>query len=80
MLNSIGGHLLRLCFLVVGIVLDVGIVYSEFRVGGSKYALADAQVARLSDFGKNDRYDFQHNNTSRPSFLNPGDHALGYES
>ena len=40
--------------LVEYIVSDVEIVSSEVNVGGSKYVLADAQVARVSDFGKND--------------------------
>ncbi|GMN38641.1 hypothetical protein TIFTF001_007871 [Ficus carica] len=40
--------------LVEYIVLDVEIVSPEVDIGGSRYALADAQVARLSDFGKND--------------------------
>ncbi|KAI8540944.1 hypothetical protein RHMOL_Rhmol08G0024200 [Rhododendron molle] len=40
--------------LVEYIVLDVEIVAAEVNVSGSKYGLADAQVARVSDFGKND--------------------------
>ena len=63
--------------LVEYIVLDVGIVYSEVHVGGSKYALADAQVARLSDFGKNDT--IFNITTHLGHLLNPGDHALGYD-
>jgi len=33
-------------------VLDVETVSSEVTIGGTKYRLADAQVARISDFGK----------------------------
>ncbi|KHN48121.1 60S ribosomal export protein NMD3 [Glycine soja] len=38
--------------LVDYIVLDVETVSSEVTIGGTKYRLADAQVARISDFGK----------------------------
>ncbi|KAE8077773.1 hypothetical protein FH972_016303 [Carpinus fangiana] len=63
--------------LVEYIVLDVEIDSSEVNVGGSKYVLADAQVARLSDFRKNDtifsiRMHLGH-------LLSPGDYALGYD-
>ncbi|KAJ8747099.1 hypothetical protein K2173_008898 [Erythroxylum novogranatense] len=34
-----------------------GNYFTEVNVGGSKYALGDAQVARLSDFGRK-RYHF----------------------
>ncbi|KAK6118506.1 hypothetical protein DH2020_047773 [Rehmannia glutinosa] len=40
--------------LVEYIVLDVEPVSSEVNIGGLRYVLADAQVARVSDFGKND--------------------------
>ncbi|KAJ0457731.1 putative ribosomal export protein Nmd3 [Helianthus annuus] len=40
--------------LVEYIVLDVDPISSEVNVGGSKYVMADVQVARVSDFGKND--------------------------
>lgn len=63
--------------LVEYIVLDVEIVSSEVNVGGSKYALADAQVARVSDFGKNDT--IFNIRTHLGHLLNPGDHALGYD-
>ncbi|KAG6643443.1 60S ribosomal export protein NMD3-like [Carya illinoinensis] len=63
--------------LVEYIVLDVEIVSSEVNVGGSKYFLADAQVARLSDFGKNDTiFSIR---THLGHLLNPGDYALGYD-
>lgn len=63
--------------LVEYIVLDVEIVSSEVNVGGSKYAVADAQVARVSDFGKNDI--IFNIRTHLGHILNPGDHALGYD-
>lgn len=44
---------------------------------GSKYALADAQVARVSDFGKNDT--IFNVRTHLGHLLNPGDYALGYD-
>ncbi|KAJ4826388.1 hypothetical protein Tsubulata_026130 [Turnera subulata] len=56
--------------LVEYIVLDVD-------VDGSKYALADVQVARLSDFGKNDAIFSV--KTHLGHLLKPGDHALGYD-
>ncbi|XP_041023813.1 60S ribosomal export protein NMD3-like [Juglans microcarpa x Juglans regia] len=63
--------------LVEYIVLDVEIVSSEVNVGGSKYFLADAQVARVSDFGKNDTiFSIR---THLGHLLNPGDYALGYD-
>ncbi|KAG2708106.1 hypothetical protein I3760_05G176300 [Carya illinoinensis] len=63
--------------LVEYIVLDVEIVSSEVNVGGSKYCLADAQVARVSDFGKNDTiFSIR---THLGHLLNPGDYALGYD-
>ncbi|KAH8511433.1 hypothetical protein H0E87_008844 [Populus deltoides] len=40
--------------LVEYIVFDVDFVSPEVNIGGSRYALADATVARMSDFGKND--------------------------
>lgn len=36
------------------VVLDVAIVSSQVNIGGSTYALVDAEVARPSDFGKNE--------------------------
>lgn len=63
--------------LVEYIVLDVEVVSSEVNVGGSKYVLADAQVARMSDFGKNDTiFSIR---THLGHLLNPGDYALGYD-
>ncbi|XP_042500161.1 60S ribosomal export protein NMD3-like [Macadamia integrifolia] len=59
------------------IVLDVELVASEVNVGGSRYALADAQVARVSDFGKNDK--IFNIRTHLGHILNPGDYALGYD-
>ncbi|PRQ45029.1 hypothetical protein RchiOBHm_Chr3g0485701 [Rosa chinensis] len=63
--------------LVEYIVLDVEMVSFEVIVGGTRYALADAQVARVSDFGKNDtifniKIHIGH-------LLNLGDYALGYD-
>ncbi|KAJ7960056.1 60S ribosomal export protein NMD3 [Quillaja saponaria] len=63
--------------LVEYIVLDIEIVSSEFNVGGTLYALADAQVARVSDFGKNDTIFFIR--THLGHLLSPGDYALGYD-
>ncbi|KAF3445071.1 hypothetical protein FNV43_RR14764 [Rhamnella rubrinervis] len=64
--------------LVEYIVLDVEIhVSSEVNVGGSKYTLADAQVARVSDFGKNDTIFTI--TTHLGHILSPGDYALGYD-
>ncbi|KAM4099024.1 hypothetical protein ACJW30_07G123800 [Castanea mollissima] len=63
--------------LVEYIVLDVEITSSEVNVGGSKYVLADAQVARVSDFGRNDT--IFNIRTHLGHLLNPGDYALGYD-
>lgn len=63
--------------LVEYIVLDIEAVSSEVNIGGSKYALADAQVARISDFGKNDT--IFNIRTHLGHILNPGDNALGYD-
>ncbi|KAK2997982.1 hypothetical protein RJ639_025161 [Escallonia herrerae] len=63
--------------LVEYIVLDVEAVSSEVIVGGSRYVLADAQVARLSDFGKNDTLFSVR--THLGHILSPGDYALGYD-
>ncbi|XP_011082654.1 60S ribosomal export protein NMD3-like [Sesamum indicum] len=63
--------------LVEYIVLDVEPVSSEVNVGGLKYVLADAQVARVSDFGKNDT--IFNVRTHLGHILNPGDFALGYD-
>lgn len=63
--------------LVEYIVLDVEIISPEVNVGGSRYALAEAQVARLSDFGKNDTIFYI--KTHLGQILKPGDQALGYD-
>ncbi|KAL0921985.1 hypothetical protein M5K25_005941 [Dendrobium thyrsiflorum] len=63
--------------LVEYIILDVEMDSSEISVGGSKYALAYAQVAKLSDFGKNDNIFTVR--THLGHLLNPGDYALGYD-
>jgi len=68
--------------LVEYIVLDLEVVSSkvgpsEITMGGTKYVLADAQVARVSDFGKNDTiFSIR---THLGHILKPGDHALGYD-
>lgn len=59
------------------IVLDIENVSTEVNVAGSKYILAYAQVARLSDFGRNDTiFSIK---THLGHILNPGDYALGYD-
>ncbi|WCJ38979.1 60S ribosomal export protein NMD3 [Euphorbia peplus] len=63
--------------LVEYIVLDVEVIAPEVTIGGSKYALAEVQVARLSDFGRNDNIFFV--KTHLGHILNPGDQALGYD-
>ncbi|KAL8487857.1 hypothetical protein ACS0TY_024241 [Phlomoides rotata] len=59
------------------IVLDIEPVSSEVNVGGLKYVLADAQVARVSDFGKKDT--IFNIRTHLGHLLNPGDFAFGYD-
>ncbi|KAF4347016.1 hypothetical protein CsatB_002070 [Cannabis sativa] len=61
--------------LVEYIILDVEIVKPEISLGG--YTLADAQVARVSDFGRNDT--IFNIRTHLGHLLNPGDQALGYD-
>lgn len=63
--------------LVEYIVLDIDDVSQEVDVGGSRYALANAQVARVSDFGKNDKIFYI--KTHLGHLLSPGDYALGYD-
>ncbi|KAM7267880.1 hypothetical protein ACFE04_010046 [Oxalis oulophora] len=61
------------------IVLDIDICRPEVSamVGGSRYVMAEAQVARVSDFGKNDlMFTIK---THLGHLLNPGDFALGYD-
>lgn len=64
--------------LVEYVVLDVDIVSSDVNIGGdSKHVLAEVQVARVSDFGKNDTIFFV--KTHLGHLLNVGDYALGYD-
>ena len=65
--------------LVEYIVLDVEVVSStaQVNIGGSKYVLAEVQVARVSDFGKNDTMFYV--KTHLGHLLNVGDYALGYD-
>ncbi|KAL6503958.1 hypothetical protein OROGR_025881 [Orobanche gracilis] len=63
--------------LVEYVVLDVEPVSNDVNIGGLKYVLADAQVARVSDFGKNDTIFNVRTHLGR--LLNPGDYALGYD-
>lgn len=63
--------------LVEYIVLDVEVDSPEFNFNGSKYCMAYAQVARVSDFGKNDNMFMIR--THLGHLLNPGDYALGYD-
>lgn len=61
--------------LVEYVVLDVEPEQSP--VGSGKFALAQVQIARVSDFGKNDLIFTV--KTHLAHLLNPGDHALGYD-
>ncbi|KAG1362052.1 60S ribosomal export protein NMD3 [Cocos nucifera] len=63
--------------LVEYVVLDIEVESSEVTVGGSRYSLAYAQVARVSDFGKNDNIFTVR--THLGHLLSPGDYALGYD-
>ncbi|GAB2302908.1 hypothetical protein Dimus_036901 [Dionaea muscipula] len=63
--------------LVEYIVLDIDPVSREANVAGSRYVLADAQVARVSDFGRNDT--IFNIRTHLGHLLKPGDYALGYD-
>eukprot|EP01018_Ginkgo_biloba_P032530 Gb_21795 [translate_table: standard] len=63
--------------LVEYIVLDIEVEIGLTTVGGMKYSLADAQVARVSDFGKNDT--IFNVKTHLGHLLNPGDYALGFD-
>ncbi|CAH9113177.1 unnamed protein product [Cuscuta epithymum] len=60
--------------LIEYIVLDLEPISSEVI---STYTLADAHVARVSDFGKNDRYFTVR--THLGNLLSPEDYALGYD-
>ncbi|KAL2935556.1 60S ribosomal export protein NMD3 [Bienertia sinuspersici] len=64
--------------LVEYIVLDAVIVCSEeVDSGCQRYVLADVEIARVSDFGKNDRIISVR--THLGHLLKPGDHVLGYD-
>ncbi|KAF5739212.1 60S ribosomal export protein NMD3 [Tripterygium wilfordii] len=63
--------------LVEYIILDLEPISSEVNVGESKYVLAECQVARVSDFGKNDT--IFNIRTHLGHLLKPGDYALGYD-
>ncbi|GAB4860303.1 hypothetical protein Ancab_011783 [Ancistrocladus abbreviatus] len=63
--------------LVECIVLDIDVISPEVNVAGSRYVLADAQVARVCDFGRNDT--IFNIRTHLGHLLNPGDDALGYD-
>ncbi|KAJ7525592.1 hypothetical protein O6H91_17G057900 [Diphasiastrum complanatum] len=62
--------------LVEYVVLDIEIESEVSAVGGN-WALADAQVVRSSDFGKNDT--IFTTKTHLGHLLHPGDYALGYD-
>ncbi|KAK6280150.1 hypothetical protein POUND7_020417 [Theobroma cacao] len=55
-------------------VFDVEVVSPEYNVGGSKYVLADIEVARITDYGK-----LFYIRTHLGHILKPGDRALGYD-
>ncbi|MFS7971446.1 putative ribosomal export protein Nmd3 [Helianthus anomalus] len=59
------------------VVLDVDLVSSKVHVGGSKYVMADAQVAHVTNFGKNDT--MFNVRTHLGYLLNMGNYALGYD-
>uniref|UniRef100_J3N552 60S ribosomal export protein NMD3 n=1 Tax=Oryza brachyantha TaxID=4533 RepID=J3N552_ORYBR len=63
--------------LVEYIVLDIEHESPEITIDGSRYQLAYAQVARVSDFGKNDTIFTVR--THLGHLLSPGDLALGYD-
>lgn len=64
--------------LVEYVVLDVEAEPAgDVTANGSRYRMAYAQVARVSDFGKNDTIFTVR--THLGHLLNPGDHALGYD-
>ncbi|KAL4581278.1 hypothetical protein LXL04_017489 [Taraxacum kok-saghyz] len=63
-------------FLVEYVVLDVKLI-PEVNGGGSKYSMAEVEVARVSDFGKNDRAFLVRSHLG--GVLKPGDFALGYD-
>ncbi|CAL1398136.1 unnamed protein product [Linum trigynum] len=65
--------------LVEYIVLNIEITSPpmEAKIGGARYLLADAEVARLSDLGRNNNIFSV--KTHLGHLLNTGDHALGYD-
>ncbi|CAH9083062.1 unnamed protein product [Cuscuta epithymum] len=63
--------------LVEYVVLDVEMVSPEVSIGGSKYTTADVQVARVSDFGKNDIMFMVRTHIGH--LLKSGDYAFGYD-
>ncbi|KAL5101361.1 hypothetical protein RYX36_005688 [Vicia faba] len=63
--------------LVEYVVLNVHEVYFEFTINSKKFGLANAEVARVKDLGKNDmRFNIR---THLGHLLKTGDHALGYD-
>ena len=59
------------------VVLNVHEVYFEFTINSKKFGLANAEVARVKDLGKNDmRFNIR---THLGHLLKTGDHALGYD-
>jgi nonsense-mediated mRNA decay protein 3 len=63
--------------LVEYVVLDIEPLEAPQSSGTGKWQLAEAQVARSSDFGRNDTVYFCR--THLGHLLNPGDLALGYD-
>ncbi|KAK8673582.1 hypothetical protein V6N13_111909 [Hibiscus sabdariffa] len=55
-------------------VFNVEVVSPEYNVGGSKYVIADVEVARVTDYRK-----LFYVRTHLGHILNPGDRALGYD-
>lgn len=55
-------------------VFNVQVVSPEFNVGGSKYVMADVEVACVTDYGK-----LLYVRTHLGHILKPGDRALGYD-
>ncbi|XP_050908083.1 uncharacterized protein LOC127121673 [Lathyrus oleraceus] len=63
--------------LVEYVVLNIGKVYFEVAIHGRKFGLANAEVARVKDLGKNDtRFNIK---THLGDILNRDDHVLGYD-
>ncbi|OMO57124.1 Nonsense-mediated mRNA decay NMD3 family protein [Corchorus capsularis] len=55
-------------------IFNIKVVSPEYSVGGSKYVLVDAEVARVTDSRK-----LFHIRTHLGHILKPGDRALGYD-